>query len=54
MGLFGSSGVRGVVNEQMTPDLALSIGMAVGSVAKSAALGFDSRTSNDMMSAACL
>ena len=52
MGLFGSSGVRGVVNEEMTPDLALNIGMAVGSVAKSAVLGFDSRTSNDMMSAA--
>ena len=52
MGLFGSSGVRGVVNQEMTPELALNIGMAAGSIAKSAVLGFDSRTSNDMMSAA--
>ena len=51
MSLFGSSGVRGVVNEEMTPDLALNIGMAVGSMAKTAVLGYDSRMSNDMMAA---
>ena len=40
-----------MVNEEMTTDLALNIGMAVGSMAKTAVLGYDSRTSNDMMAA---
>jgi len=52
MGLFGSSGVRGVVNEDFTPELANMIGMAVGSSAKCAAVGTDSRTSGPMVEAA--
>ncbi len=40
-----------MVNEEMTTDLALNIGMAVGSMAKTAVLGYDSRVSNDMMAA---
>jgi phosphoglucosamine mutase len=52
MRIFGSSGVRGVVNTEMTPELAARIGMAVGGSAKSAVIGRDSRTSNDMMHAA--
>jgi phosphoglucosamine mutase len=51
MGLFGSSGVRGVVNREMTPLLALEIGMAVGSGSELAVVGMDSRTSGDMMEA---
>jgi len=35
----------------MTLDLAMNIGMAVGSMAKTAVMGHDSRTANDMMSA---
>ncbi len=52
MGLFGSSGVRGVVNKEFTPELAASIGMAVGSIAKCAVVGMDSRTSGPMVEAA--
>ncbi len=52
MSLFGSSGVRGVVNSGMTPELACRIGMAVGSVARNVVIGTDSRTSGQMMEAA--
>lgn len=52
MGLFGSSGVRGIVNKEFTPELATNIGMAVGSNARCAAVGNDSRTSGPMIEAA--
>lgn len=52
MRIFGSSGVRGVVNTEMTPELAARIGMAVGGLAKEAVIGRDARTSNDMVHAA--
>ncbi|MBN1678542.1 MAG: phosphoglucosamine mutase [Candidatus Thermoplasmatota archaeon] len=52
MSLFGSSGVRGVVNEEFTPELAAMIGMAVGSKARKAVTGMDSRTSGPMVEAA--
>ena len=52
MSLFGSSGVRGVVNKEFTPELAASIGMAVGGSVDRAAVGMDSRTSGPMMGAA--
>lgn len=52
MGLFGSSGVRGVVNKEFTPELAVMIGMAVGTSAKCAAVGMDSRTSGPMIATA--
>jgi phosphoglucosamine mutase len=52
MHLFGSSGVRGVVNKDFTPELAAEIGMAVGTRAKCAVVGMDSRTSGPMIAAA--
>ncbi|OGS56660.1 MAG: phosphoglucosamine mutase [Euryarchaeota archaeon RBG_19FT_COMBO_56_21] len=52
MSLFGSSGVRGVINKDFTPELAAMIGMAVGSKMKSAAVGTDSRTAGPMIEAA--
>ncbi len=52
MSLFGSSGVRGIVNKEFTPELAASIGMAVGGSIDRAAVGMDSRTSGPMISAA--
>src|SRR5512136_1325133 len=54
MGLFGSSGVRGIVNKEMTPELAASIGMAVGSGCESVVIGMDSRTSGPMIEAAVM
>ena len=52
MELFGSSGIRGVVNKDFTPELAAKIGMAVGTRAKCAVVGMDSRTSGPMIAAA--
>jgi phosphoglucosamine mutase len=49
MSLFGSSGIRGVVGQIITPDLALNIGAAVGSLGKEVLLAKDTRTSGDMM-----
>lgn len=28
--LFGTDGVRGIVNEELTPELGLKLGMAIG------------------------
>jgi len=52
MGIFGSSGVRGVVNREFTPELAALIGMAAGTGHKCAAVGTDSRTTGPMIEAA--
>ena len=52
MGLFGSSGVRGVANKEFTPELACMIGMAVGGSVDRAVIGLDSRTSGPMIEAA--
>ena len=52
MGLFGSSGIRGVVNKEFTPELAAMIGMAAGQNAECAVVGTDSRTSGPMIEAA--
>ena len=49
MGLFGSSGIRGVVNERMTPELALKAGRALGLTHKSVVVGHDPRTSSAMI-----
>ncbi|MCD1294921.1 phosphoglucosamine mutase [Methanocella sp. CWC-04] len=49
MVLFGSSGIRGVVNELMTPDLALKAGKALGLTHKSVVIGHDPRTSSQMI-----
>lgn len=52
MSLFGSSGIRGVVNKDFTPELAAKIGMAVGTNAKRVAVGMDSRSFGPMIEAA--
>ena len=49
MSLFGSSGIRGVIGEQMTVDLALAIGKAMGSLYPRTIIGMDTRTSGDMV-----
>lgn len=53
--LFGTNGIRGVVNKDMTCDLALGIGKAWGTLIKrkiqkpKVAIGTDARLSNDML-----
>ncbi len=54
MGLFGSSGIRGVVNREFTPELATDLGLAVGSVASRAVIGMDTRTTGPMVEAAVM
>lgn len=49
MALFGSSGIRGVINVQMTPELALQAGKALGSLKKRVVVGRDPRTSGQMV-----
>ena len=57
--LFGTNGVRGVVNEEMTAELALKLGGAIGTYLKKAksrpkvAIGTDARISNHMLKSAC-
>ncbi|MDI6884075.1 MAG: phosphoglucosamine mutase [Hadesarchaea archaeon] len=50
--LFGTSGVRGVVGEQVTPELAIDLGLALATHlgnSGSVVLGKDPRTSSDML-----
>jgi phosphomannomutase / phosphoglucomutase len=52
--LFGTNGVRGVVNEFMDGQLAMDVGKAIGTFMKGrVAIGCDSRTSADMVKSAC-
>lgn len=48
MSLFGSSGIRGRIFEEISLDLALNIGKAVGSLHERVVLGRDTRTSGEM------
>jgi len=47
--MFGSSGIRGVANRDLTSELALSVGLAVGSRRKSAVIGRDPRIASEMI-----
>ncbi len=47
--MFGSSGIRGIANKRVTPELAVSVGLAVGSRHKSAVIGRDPRTASEMV-----
>ncbi|MEM4258690.1 MAG: phosphoglucosamine mutase [Candidatus Thermoplasmatota archaeon] len=56
--LFGTNGIRGVINQEMTPELALGIGKALGTYLKKnkvqpkLAIGTDARLSNAMLATA--
>ena len=56
--LFGTNGIRGVVNEEMNSNLALGIGQAWGTFLKKTltrpkiVIGTDARLSNDMLKSA--
>ncbi|MGP8319230.1 MAG: phosphoglucosamine mutase [Methanosarcinaceae archaeon] len=49
MKLFGSSGIRGITNKEVTVDLALKVGLALGSTKKSAVIGRDPRIAGEMI-----
>jgi phosphomannomutase/phosphoglucomutase len=52
--LFGTNGVRGLANVELTPDMAVKIGLAIGTFfgKKNLLLGHDARTSGPMLSKA--
>ena len=53
--LFGTNGVRGVIGEQMNPELVMKIGMALGSMRKGRiGVGRDTRTSGPALSRAVI
>ncbi|MEE9152332.1 MAG: phosphoglucosamine mutase, partial [Thermoplasmata archaeon] len=54
--LFGTNGIRGVVNEDMNVQLASNLGMAIGTYLSGGrvAIGTDTRTSNEMMKSAVI
>ncbi len=49
---FGSSGIRGLANKEITPQLALNFGLAVGSIYSNAIIGHDPRISSEMLESA--
>lgn len=49
MGLFGSSGIRGLVGKDIDAELGVRIGRAVGNIADSVVVGKDPRTSGDLL-----
>jgi len=53
--LFGTNGVRGIINESMTSDMALALGKAIGSYFQgNIIIATDTRTSNEMLKSAVL
>ena len=52
--LFGTNGIRGVANKELTPMIAIKIGSAIGTFFKRGQLilGFDARTSGPMLAKA--
>lgn len=52
MSRFGSSGIRGLANVEVTPELALQVGQVVGELYNSCIIGRDPRTTGPMLAAA--
>ncbi len=54
--LFGTNGIRGVVNKELTAEMAIKIGSAVGTFFKRGTLilGYDARTSSPMLAKAVI
>jgi phosphomannomutase/phosphoglucomutase len=52
--LFGTNGIRGVVNKELTPEMAIKVGSAIGTFfgRKNLLLGYDARTSGPMFAKA--
>jgi len=54
--LFGTNGIRGVVNKELTPEMAVAVGSAVGTYFQRGSLivGYDARTSSPMLAKAVI
>ena len=47
--MFGSSGIRGIANKDLSSELAVCVGLAVGSMHESAVIGKDPRIASEMI-----
>jgi phosphomannomutase/phosphoglucomutase len=54
--LFGTNGIRGVVNKELTPEMAIKVGLAIGTFfgRKNLLVGHDARTSGPMFAKAVI
>jgi phosphomannomutase/phosphoglucomutase len=54
--LFGTNGIRGVVNKELTPEMAVKVGSAIGTFfeRKNLLMGHDARTSGTMFAKAVI
>src|SRR2546422_577312 len=52
--LFGSSGIRGIANVDVTPDLAMAVGRVLGSAYGSTVVGRDPRLTGEMLASALI
>ncbi len=54
--LFGTNGIRGLVNVELTPEMAVKVGCAIGTFfgRKNLLLGYDARTSGPMLAKAVI
>src|SRR3972149_10056122 len=54
--LFGTNGIRGVVNKELTPEMAIKVGSATGTFFEGGDLivGYDARTSGPMFAKAVI
>ena len=54
--LFGTNGIRGLANKELTPEAAINIGAAIGTFFKKGTLviGYDARTSGPMLAKAVI
>lgn len=54
--LFGTNGIRGIVNKELTPEMAVKTGLAIGTFfgKKNLLVGYDARTSGEMLSKAVI
>jgi phosphomannomutase/phosphoglucomutase len=54
--LFGTNGIRGLANKELTPELAIKVGCAIGTFFKKGTLivGYDARTSSPMLARAVI
>jgi phosphomannomutase/phosphoglucomutase len=54
--LFGTNGIRGTVNKDLTPDMAINAGCAIGTFfgRKNLLVGYDARTSGPMFAKAVM
>jgi phosphomannomutase/phosphoglucomutase len=54
--LFGTNGIRGVVNKELTPEMAIKVGLAIGTFfgRKNLLVGHDARTSSPMFAKAVI